>query len=160
MGITFAVTVFSTDSGALIQTHATMTASAALLGSFFCLSLARTRLQHWDRTLFLLTPIIGGMIVITHFLITLGSTDPFLLLEKYITTVELWACTAIWWLRFSCWKTQPGPTFLLGIAPIIQLTLMQPANINTESTIFFSQVMLLSILLGILRTLQGELRHK
>lgn len=159
-GLTFAVTMFSTDSAALIQTHATVTASTALLGSFFCLSLTRTRLQQWDRTLFLLAPIIGSTIVIAYFLITPDSTGPFFILEKYITTIELWTCSAIWWLRFSCWTTQPGPTFLLGIAPIIQLTLMQPANINTESTVFFSQVMLLSILLGTLRILQGELCHQ
>jgi hypothetical protein len=159
MGLTFAMTMFPTNSAALIQTHATVTASTALLGSFFCLSLARTRLQHWDRAFFLLAPIIGSIIVIIYFLITSDSTGPFFLLEKYITTIELWTCSAIWWLRFSCWKTQPGPTFLLGIAPIIQLTLMQPANINTESTVFFSQVMLLSILLGILRILQGQIPH-
>lgn len=159
MGLTFAVTVFPIDPNAIILTYATTAASTALLGSFLCLSLARTPLQRWDQIFFWLAPIVGTIIAIVLFLITRGPAHSFLLLGKYIPTVELWTCTAIWWLRLSCWKTQPAPTFLLGIAPIIQLTLIQPVNSYTESTVFFSQVMLLSILLGTLRILQRELIH-
>lgn len=160
MGITFAVTVVPIDPDTIILLHATMAASTALLGSFLCLSMARTPLQRWGRAFFLLAPIIGAiMIIIVVFLIIRGTTNLFFLLEQYSATVESWTCTAIWWLRLSCWKTQPGLTFLLGIAPVIQLTLMQPVNSASESAVFFSQVMLLSILLGTLRILQYELRH-
>lgn len=159
MGLTFAVTVFPIDPNATILIHATVAASTALLGSFLCLSIARTPLQRWDHIFFWLAPIIGAIITIILFLITSKPVHSFLLLEQYAATVELWTCTAIWWLRLSCWRRQPGPSFLLGIAPLIQLTLMQPVNSNSERVVFFSQVMLLSILLGTLRILRHELSH-
>ena len=130
-----------------------------MLSSFICLSIARTPLRRWDHIFFLLAPIVGGILVTIFVLHTPSEMRSLALLEKYIVVVELWFCTAIWWLRLSCWRTQPGPAFLLGIAPVIQLTLMQPLNSNSESVFFFSQVMLLSILLGTLRILQCELRH-
>ena len=160
MGLTFAMTMVLSGSNTTILTQTTVTASTALLGSFLCLSIARVPFQYWDHIFFLLVPIISSMTVIAHFLITQSAAHSFFLLEEYITTVELWTCTAIWWLRLSCWKTQPGPTFLLGIAPIIQLTLIKPVNINTESSVFFSLFMLLSIFLGILRIFQEEFIYR
>ena len=159
MGITFAVAVFPIDPSSVILIHATVAASSALLGSFICLSIARTPLRRRDRTFFLLAPIIGSIVAIILFSITRGAVHSVFLLEAYTATVELWICAAIWWVRLSCWRTQAGLAFLLGIAPIIQLTLMQPVNSDTEKVVFFSQVMLLSILLGTLRILQCELRH-
>jgi hypothetical protein len=160
MGIAFAVTALPIDPDSIIQTHATVAASTALLGSFLCLSIARTSLRHWDRTFFSQVPITGTIAAIALFLITRTPTQhSYLLFEECVTTVELYACTAIWWLRSSCWQKQPGPTFLLGIAPILQLTFMRPSNGDAESFFFFSQVILLSILLGTLRILQRELRH-
>jgi len=131
----------------------------ALLACFICISIAYAPLQRWDRDFFFLAPILGGILVAVLFLHVPANMRSSLVLERYIATVEVWFCTAIWWLRLSCWRTQPGPTFLLGIAPIIQITLMQPINSYNETTVFFSQVMLLSILLGTLRILQCELRH-
>jgi hypothetical protein len=159
MGFAFALSVFPIDPDTIMLAHTTAAASSALLASFICLSIARTPLQDWDRTLFLLAPIAGGILATALFLHTPDKMRSFLLLEEYIATVELWLCTAIWWLRSSCWRTQAGPAFLLGIAPVIQITLTQPVNSNSESVFFFSQVMLLSLLLGTLRILQCELRH-
>jgi len=158
-GFTFALSLFSIDPGSIMLGHATAAASSALLGSFICLSIARTPPQHWDRTFFLVAPIAGGIFVTALFLHTPDKMRSLLLLEEYIATAELWLCVAIWWLRPSCWRTQAGPAFLLGIAPIIQIMLTQPANSNSESVFFFSQVMLLSLLLGALRILQCELHH-
>jgi len=159
MGFIFALSAFSIDPDDIMMAHATAAASSALLGSFICLSIARTPLQHWDRIFFLLAPIAGGILATVFFLRTPDKMHSFILLEEYIATGELWLGTAIWWLRSSCWRTQAGPAFLLGIAPVIQIMLTQPVNSNSESVVFFSQVMLLSLLLGALRILQCELHH-
>ena len=159
MGITFALSVFPIDPYHIFVIHTIAATSSALLACFICISIAYAPLRRWDRDFFFLAPILGGILVAVLFLHVPANMRSSLVLERYIATVEVWFCTAIWWLRLSCWRTQPGPTFLLGIAPIIQITLMQPINIYSESTVFFSQVMLLSILLGTLRILQCELRH-
>lgn len=159
IGLTFVVSVSPIDPHAILLTHALATASSAQLGSFICLSIARTPLRRWDRIFFFFAPLVGAIFAIVLFFLTPGEMRSLALLEAYIATGELWLCTAVWWVRLSCWRTQPGPAFLLGIAPIIQLTLMQPVNSNSESVVFFSQVMLLSLLLGALRLLQCELSH-
>jgi len=159
MGITFALSVFPIDPYHIFLIHTIAAASSALLACFICISIAYAPLQRWDRDFFFLAPILGGILVAALFFHAPAKMHTSLVLEEYIATVELWFCTAIWWLRFSCWRTQPGPAFLLGIAPLIQITLMQPVNSYNETTVFFSQVMLLSILLGTLRILQCELRH-
>jgi hypothetical protein len=159
MGLTFALSIFPVEPYAILLINTTAAASSALLACFICLSSARTPLQRWDRCFFVLAPIIGGTLVAVSFLYAPAKLHSFLLLKEYIVTAELWICTAIWWLRVSCWRRQPGPTLLLGIAPVIQIMLMQPANTYNETTVFFSQVMLLSIVLGTLRILQCELCH-
>lgn len=159
MGFTFALSIFPVEPYAILLINTTAAASSALLACFICLSSARTSLQRWDRCFFVLAPIIGGILVAVFFLYTPAKIYSFLLLKEYIVTAELWICTAIWWLRVSCWLRQPGPAFLLGIAPVIQIMFMQPANSYNETTVFFAQVMLLSLLLATLRILQCELRH-
>jgi hypothetical protein len=159
MGLMFALSIFPVKPYAILLVNTTAAASSALLACFICLSIARTPLQRWDRCFFVLAPIIGGTLVAVFFLYAPAKIHSFLLLKEYIVTAELWICTAIWWLRVSCWRRQPGPAFLLGIAPVIQIMFMQPANTYNETTVFFAQVMLLSLLLATLRILQCELRH-
>ena len=162
MGSIFALNLFppTIDTHATFLINATSSASSALLACFICLSTAWTPFKHWDRIFFLIAPIIGIILVTILFLYTPFKIRSSFLLEKYIATVELWFCTAIWWLRPSCWRTQPGPAFFLGIVPVIQILLLQPLNTYNEKTVFFSQVMLLSVLLGSLRILQSEIRHQ
>jgi hypothetical protein len=162
MGFIFALNLFphTIDAQATFLVNASASASSALLACSICLSTAWTPLKRWDRIFFLTAPIIGIIFVAIFFLYTPVTMRSSLLLELYIATVELWLCTAIWWLRPSCWRTQPGPAFLLGVVPVIQILLLQPLNTYNESIVFFSQVMLLSVLLGSLRILQAEIRHR
>lgn len=159
MSLTFALNIFPIEPSTTLLTNITAAASSALLSCFFCLSIARTHLQRWDRLFLIFSPIVAGILVAILFMDTPANLHSFPLLQEYIATAELWLCTAIWWLRRSCWRIQAGPAFLLGIAPLIQMTFMQPANSYNETIVFFSQIMLLCLLLGTLRILQSELRH-
>jgi hypothetical protein len=162
MGLIFALNLFpnTIDAHAIFLVNASASASSALLACSICLSTAWTPLKLWDRIFFLTAPIIGIIIVAILFLHAPVTMRSSLFLELDIATVELWLCTAIWWLRPSCWRTQPGPAFLLGIIPVIQILLLQPLNTYNEKIVFFSQVMLLSALLGSLSILQSAIRHR
>ncbi len=162
MGFVFALNLFppTIDSHAIFLTNASSSASSALLACSICLSTAWTPLKRWDRIFFIIAPIIGTILVASLFLHTPDEMRSSFLLKMHIAIVELWLCTATWWLRPSCWQTQSGPAFLLGIVPVIQILLLHPLNTYNEKTVFFSQVMLLSVLLGSLRILQSEMRHR
>jgi hypothetical protein len=162
MSFIFALNLFppTIDAHATFLTNAMASASSALLACYICLSTAWTPFKRWDRIFFIIAPIIGTILVVILLIYTSEKMQSSFLLKMNIITVELWFCTAIWWLRPSCWRTQPGPAFLLGIVPIIQILLLQPLNTYNEKIVFFSQVMLLSTLLGSLRILQSEIRHR
>jgi hypothetical protein len=159
MGLTFVLSIFPVKPYNILLLNATVASSSALLACFLCLSIARTSLQRWDRCFFILGPIVCALLIASFFLFAPSNMQSFLLLQEYIVKAELWLSTAMWCLRLSCWRAQPGPTFLLGIAPFMQIMFMQPANNFDANTVFFSQFMLLIVLLGTLRVLQYELRH-
>jgi hypothetical protein len=133
--------------------------SSALLGCYICLSIDRTPVYRWDTWFFSIAPIVAACSVIAAFF--LGPSD-----SRSLSTVEVGIIATatvlsllVWWLRPSCWKTQPGPTFLFGAASLILLLLAIPGLSDNDTNFFLRQVMLLCILLAAMRTLQSELRY-
>ena len=142
----------------ILQLQAAM--ACALFAMYICFSTHRIQFRRWDSIFFWLSPPVGGAAV--ALLYVLARTDPYhtRVLVNATITVLLWLCVAIWWIRPSCWRSQPCITFLFGIAPLLILLLPQ-LNTGDHSTYFFlSQVLLLCILLGIMRVRQGEIRHQ
>jgi len=149
----------------------------ALLGSYLCLSVARTSFSRLDTWLFGLAPIAGSLAVVALFFLTPVDGRSPSTLENLIATIALILCVLVWWLRPTSWKTQPGPTFLFGSVPALLLLLAIP-SIGFHASNFFlahvvlyppdgsvnqanflpSQVALLCLLLGTMRVLQGEIR--
>lgn len=146
----------------------------AMLGAYIGLSVERTLLTTWDIWLFLLTPVLGIIgVTLTYFLVPQAS---ILTVENAVAAAALIACTLFWWLRPSCWKKQPGPTFLFGVVPIILLSaallnatmnnffLLYITSPNIDARInsnngFFAQMALLLLFLGCLRVTKSELRN-
>ena len=145
------------NSVILAQFHATM--ACALLATTICLSTHRIPFRHWDSLVFWLTPLVGGIAVLT--LYTLARTDPHhtRVLANDTTMVLLALCVTLWWLRPSCWRSKPIVTFLFGLVPFLFL-LTPLVPIDTIGTPFFlSQLLLLCLFLGVLRVVQGETHH-
>ncbi len=157
-GTSYILSLLSVDPQSPIIAHLNAATNSALLGAYICFSINRTSFRRWDTLFFRFAPIIGGCIIILIFLLIPAQNRSLSSLESTIAGVTLYLCLLVWWLRPSCWKTQPGPTFLFGIAPVIQLILAIPGAITLDANLFFTQVMLLSVLLGILRVVQGEIR--
>lgn len=157
-GTSYILSLLAVDPQSPIIAHLNAATNSALLGACICLSINRTPLRHWDMIFFRFAPIIGGCVIILIYLLIPGGNHSLSSLESIMAGATLYLCLLVWWLRPSCWKTQPGPTFLFGLAPLIQLILAIPGAITPDANLFYSQVMLLSVLLGILRTVQGETR--
>ncbi len=134
-------------------------ANSALLGTFICLSLAHTPFHLWDTWFFRLLPLLAVVILGASYLYSFKEVDAWYKAESTAVTLLLYLCSAVWLLRPSCWRSQPGPAFLFGIAPLILLLFVMPDSIGREQIFFFQQIFLLCILLGTLRILQRELRH-
>ena len=143
-------------SAIAVQLHAAM--SSALLGAYICFSTNRILLRRWDNWFFRLVPFVGGCFIAILYLRSAGSPHHLRVLTSATSTVVLYICILIWWLRPSCWKSQPCPTFLFGVAPIFMLILPLISATSPDTYFFFSQVTLLCILLGIMRVQQGEMR--
>lgn len=158
-GIYFVVTLLPIDPNSSILLHLNASTNSALLGSYICLSIDHTPFHRWDGWFFRLAPTLGACAVAAIFFL-LPAADPhsFRNLESATATVTLILCILVWWTRPSCWKSQPGVTFLFGTTPLILFLLHLP-NITDRAGhfFFFTQLALLSLLLGILRVLQGEI---
>ncbi|HLG62114.1 MAG TPA: hypothetical protein VKY19_09290 [Ktedonosporobacter sp.] len=157
-GISYVLSLLTVDPQSPIIAHLNAATNSALLGAYICFSITRTPLRRWDTLFFRFAPIIGGCIIILIFLLIPTEDRSLSKLESTIAGVTLYLCLLVWWLRSSCWKTQPGPTFLFGLAPVILLILAIPGAITPDANFFYTQVMLLSVMLGILRIVQGEIR--
>jgi hypothetical protein len=134
--------------------------SIALLGCYICLSIDRTAVSRWDTWFFSIAPIVAAGSVIAVFFLAPPDSRSFGTIEVGIIATANVLSLLVWWLRPSCWKTQPGTTFLFGTASLILLLLAIPGLNDNDANFFFRQVMLLCILLGGIRTLQGELRYE
>jgi hypothetical protein len=174
MGLNLFTNLQNIDFNSPIQSYINVATCMALLGAYIGISIEGTLLTNWDTWLFFLIPILSAVsVVILYFLTPQAS---LLTVENAIATTALIACCLIWWLRPSCWKKYPGPTFLFGLVPFIALAmaqlnasmhtffLLQVANSHVNplanaNNFFFAQVMQLCLLLGCMRLAKSEIAH-
>jgi hypothetical protein len=145
------------DSSLAIIAHLNAATCSALLGAYICLSLDRTPLHRWDAWFFSLALVLGSSAVALFYFLTPVDSRSLAVLEGDLSATALFLCVCVWWLRPSCWKARPGPTFLFGIAPAILLFLAIPKVVDGATNLFLSQVVFLCITLGIMRLVQCEL---
>jgi hypothetical protein len=161
MGIHLVVSLLPIDPNASILLHLNASTNSALLGAYICLSIDRTPFYRWDGWFFRLAPLLGAGVVAARYFLLPTDIHSLRNLESTTLTVALILCILVWWTRPSCWKSQPGITFLFGTTPFILLLLSLPGITDREGHFFFfTQVALLALLLGILRTLQAEIRAR
>ncbi|MEO7019623.1 MAG: hypothetical protein ABI234_05680 [Ktedonobacteraceae bacterium] len=162
------------NPNAPLQSYLNVATCIALLGAYIGLSIKNTLLSAWDSWLFFLVPILAAVGVMLTYYLT--SQANILTIENALAAAALIAGCLFWWLRPSCWKKQPAPTFLFGLVPVILLALA-PINMSlhnffllqvTWSSIsvlsnvnnfFFAQVVQLCLLLGCMRMIQSEKRE-
>lgn len=144
----------SVDPHSTILTHLHAATNSSLLSAYICLSIDYTPFHRWDGWFFRFAPIASGCTLAIIYLLIPIEMRSLSTLESMISTILLTLCILVWWMRFSCWQAQPGPTFLFGIVPIIWL-LLTLSNAAGDTMFFFSQVALLGLLLALLRILQG-----
>ena len=145
------------DSNPAIIAHLNAATCSALLGAYICLSLDRTPLHRWDAWFFRLALVLGSGTVALFYFLKPADSRSLAVLEGDLSATALFLCVCVWWLRPSCWKARPGPTFLFGIAPAILLFLAIPKVVDGSTNLFLTQVVFLCIILGIMRLVQCEL---
>lgn len=159
-GIDLVLTLFTLAPTSPVPAYLNAAISSALLGTYLCLSLAQTSLTRWDGWFFCTALLISlGVLFLTYFL-TPPAGRSLAPVGSGIAATLLILSILIWWLRPSCWKVQPGPTFLFGLMPATFLLLNVTTLGNGQPNFFLSQVAYLFFLLGTMRVLQGELRRK
>ncbi len=141
-----------------ILVHLSVATDSAFLAAFACLSVARTPFKRWDSWFFALGLPFAACVAILIYTFLPPPWHTISSLETVAALTLLGLGTLTWWLRPSCWRVQPGPTFLLGVAPLLQVLVAIPGLPTPGDQLFFSQVALLLLLLGILRLIQGERR--
>ncbi len=158
MGLHFCITLLVPhDQTYTIVAHITAAQDIALLGSYLCLSIAYTTLQRWDNWFLKLAPFAAAIGVFIIYRYASGPLQHTLRgLENSTAYITLILCCCIWWLRPSCWKIQPGPTFLLGLLSILQFYFSLPHFYTGGEPVFFTLVVLLLSGLAALRILQHE----
>jgi hypothetical protein len=158
MGLHFCITLLVPhDQTYTIIAHITAAQDITLLGSYLCLSIAYTTLQRWDNWFLRLAPFAAAIGVFIIYRYASGPLQHTLRgLENSTADITLLLCCCIWWLRPSCWKIQPGPTFLLGLIPILQLFFSFPHSYTGGEPVFFTLVVLLFSGLAALRIRQHE----
>ena len=159
-GINLIITLQSISPNAPVLAHLNAAFSSALLGCFICLSIAHTPLRRWDAWFFTIAPIAAICFVTALFLLTPAENRSFSTIEDAIAGIANILCLLIWWTRPSCWKTEPGVTFLFGAAPLIIMLLSIHGLADGDTNFFLWEIMLLCLLLGAIRFLQGELRQQ
>lgn len=154
--------------------HVNVVTFLALAGCYICFTIDRLPVGRWDAWLLGLTPILGIVLLVPVYI--LKSNLSLAGLENSISVVALILSTLIWWMRPTCWRNAPGPTLLFGFVPILLLmldvvyvgsgsfnyfpvlvTLNASATFATRQVVFFfSQVILLCLLLGVMRLIKSE----
>jgi hypothetical protein len=130
------INVYGLNNGIAIQSYINVATCMALLGAYIGISIEKTILSVWDTWIFILMPILGAIGVFTAYFLTPQAS--IATVENATALAAMTACTAFWWLRPSCWKVAPGPTFLLGSVPLL-LILLALFN-NSSQNIFLLQV--------------------
>jgi hypothetical protein len=157
MSISQALTFYTLAPGSPLPAHVNAPLASALLGMYMCFSVERTPLRRWDSWFFRLMALIVIVTVGLAYLVTHGSLA---LAESAASAVLLVFCVLVWWSRPSCWRTQPGPTFLLGLMPALLLVMALPGVGVGGQGFFLLQLALFAVLLGVIRILQGEARRR
>ena len=142
------------DPGSPIIAHLNAATSIALLGSYICLSLDRTPFRLWDSRFFRFALVVGICATAAAYFLTPPDHQTLSTLESDLVLTAIVLSILVWWIRPSCWKAQPGPTFLFGMAPAILLFLTISNGTDATTNLFLSQVALLCIILGAMRVLQ------
>ena len=145
--------------------------SGVSLGAYIGLTLEDTMVSTWDLCFFWLVAIMGTLGVVLAYMLTPQAS--LLTLENIIAAAILCIACLTWWARPSCWKRYPGPTFIFGVVPFIQLG-MAPVNGSLHTffllqvlaprvsiyanlnNFFFAQFLLLCLFLGCLRLAKSE----
>lgn len=172
MGLNIFTNIAGIDPNTPIQSSINVATCMAFLGAYIGLSIEGTLLTSWDTWLFFLLPVLGAIgVVLVYFLTPQAS---ILTVYNAIAAATLIASCLFWWARPSCWKKQPGPTFIFGLAPAILLAmallnasmhnffLLQVTNPQSSpganmNNFFFAQVILLCLLLGCMRITKSEI---
>lgn len=145
-----------------IQASLNALISCSLLGLTICLAIDRTPLRRWDTWFFRLALIVGIGIAAIPFIVSaaagLGTTSPIGVLESDIAGAAVILSLCIWWLRPSCWRTQPGVMLLFGLVPAFLLFLAIPGAADRATNIFFLETLYFCMFLGILRVIQEDVR--
>ena len=156
--------------------HVNVVTFLALAGCSICLTIDRLPVRRWDAWVLGLTPVLGVVLLVPVYI--LRSDRSLAGLENSISVVALILSTLIWWIRPTCWRNAPGPTLLFGGVPLLLLLLdivyigngsysffpvhvteNVSATFNSRQTVFFfSQVVLLCLLLAIMRLVRSEKR--
>ena len=157
--------------------HINVVTFLALAGCSLCLTIDRLPVGRWDAWVLGLTPVLGVVLLVPIYI--LRAERSMAGLENSISIVALILSTLIWWIRPTCWRNVPGPTFLFGCVPLLLLfldvgyvgsgsfnffpvhvTQTATATFSSRQTVFFfSQVVLLILLLAIMRLVQAEKRR-
>lgn len=132
--------------------------NSALLGTALCLSTSRTRLQRWDTTILWLLPLLFCSYLAYSYLKAPANVRSMLFIDGKIASLTIYLTIIVWWLRLGSWRDLTGPSFLFGLAAILWHTADKVGYINTELSLFMLQLFILCLILGAIRTLQGE-RH-
>lgn len=159
-GINLVISFYMLDPGSPIPAYLNAIISCALLGAYICLSTEHTPLTAWDSWFFRVALIIGTSGVLFSYFIRPPVVRSVGIIESAAAAFGVIFCVLVWWLRPSCWKTQPGPTFLFGFMPVMTLLLSIPSLGRGATNLYLSQVALLAVILGTMRILQSELKRR
>ena len=159
-GINLLVTLLLFDHVPLTVASINVATTSALLGAYMCFSLEQTPLTRWDKWFFGLAVLVSFCVPLLSFIFTPAYSRSLASVEGGIAATLLILSLLVWWLRPSCWRTQPGTTLLLGSTPAILLILAFTSLGRGQTNFFLSQVALLALLLGTMRIWQGELKRQ
>jgi hypothetical protein len=156
--------------------HVNVLTFLALAGCSMCFTIDHLPVKRWDAWVLGLMPVMGVVLLVPIYI--LRGDRSLAGLENSISIVALILSTLIWWMRPTCWRNAPGPTFLFGCVPLLLLLIYLayvssnsfnffPVHMNQNATatsssrqnvFFFSQVVLLILLLAIMRLVRPEKR--
>jgi hypothetical protein len=154
--------------------HVNVLTFLALAGCYICLTIDRLQVGRWDAWVLGLMPVLGIVLLVPLYI--LRSDRSLAGLENSISIVALLLSTLIWWARPTCWRNAPGLTLLFGCVPLLLLLLdvvyvgsgsfnFFPVHVtqnasatfsSRQTVFFFSQVLLLCLLLALMRLIKAE----